>query len=428
MVRIPTKSEDGYVMVTALIALAVMAILAVAALTQANTSLRMARQGVRAEQALYAANAGVEMILGRMQVVDPVERIVPGQTYTGSFSLPQGLTATYAVLVTDPKPAAIHVKSTGQVTDGTETHSRVVEADIPFNRDEGGGGNPNPTPPPSGLGEDLLFSNGALTLSNNSNICGSLYVNGDLELGNWTKVWGTTTGSPCKEIIGTGIVIATGKMNLKQNVDLPASRLCASNHYGPGTACPSGPPTLRSLPKPDFAQLRQDASRWYVPNATFCKDKPAGSCQVVGKKDTVTIRGAQSFQGEIIYIDGNLTNKGGLTITGTVTFAVTGDVSLDSDLLCTGTCTVAIIADGNIDLKPNTTQHATFYANGRLTGNQNTIHGRLFAGSMDLKNGLTLYPPRSSIWSPGLPGGPQAPGGGTGTGPRAPASYSDWKQ
>lgn len=428
MVRIHRKSEEGYVMVTALIALAVMAILAVAALTQANTALRMARQGVWAEQALYAANAGIETILGRMQVVEPAEPIVPGQSYTGSFALPQGLTGSFEVLVTDPRPAAIHLKSIGQVTDGTETHTRVVEADIPFNRDGDGGGTTNPPPASTGLGEDLIFSNGPLTLSNNSNICGSLYVNGDLELGNWTKVWNSTTGSPCKEIIGTGVVIATGKMNLKQNVDLPANRLCASNHSGPGTACPAGPPALRSLPKPDFAKLRQDASRWYVPNATFCQGKPAGSCQLVGKKDTVTIRGAQSYQGEIIYIDGDLTNKGGLTITGTVTFAVTGNVSLDANLLCTGTCSVAIIADGNIDVQPNTTQHATLYANGRLTGNQNTVYGRLFAGSMDLKNGLTLYPPRSSLWSPGLPGGPQDTGGSTPTGPRAPESYSDWKQ
>ncbi|MFZ5817979.1 MAG: hypothetical protein ACOY93_22230 [Bacillota bacterium] len=423
MSRIHRRSEAGYVLVTALVALAVMSILAAAAISQATAALRLSAQAVRSEQALYMGNAGVEQILAMTRSASFIELNTP---YTYNREVEPGVTGSYEAVVTVPRPGIIHIRSTGTVTHAGESTRRVVEAEIPFvqNSGDGGGGGSSPV---------LAFGNGSLSLMNQADICGDLYAAGDMTLGNTVTVWSKTTqedpDSPCESIQGTGKAVASGTLTMGQVTEIQGG-WCDATHYGPPYPCDEKP-EVQTLPPPDFAALKEQATRWYVrpSDAAFCSDKPAGSCQVLsGGK--LTTYGSQSYSQEIVYVDGDLevpqqANRR-LQISGSVTFVVTGRAILGGSVLCTGgsTCGVAFLAGGDITLGYRKEYWALLQTLGTLSGNQVTVHGNLIAQTYDLRNGVKLYPMAAGAWPPGVPGAP----GESGTASPPPEGYSDWDQ
>ncbi|MFZ5823591.1 MAG: type IV pilus modification PilV family protein [Bacillota bacterium] len=439
MIRIPRRAEEGYVMVTALIALAVMAILAAVAISQANSALRMSGQAVRSEQALYMANAGVEMILARAKN-DPasIEELTP---YTYTLLLEPGLVGSYEVVVA-LRPSSIFIHSTGRVTrDGEPLTSRVVEAEIPLTQgdDSGGGDGGNGGDGGGGaVSDQLVFGNGPLSLMNSADVCGDLYASGDMTLGNGVTVWAKTKAqdpdSPCDAIQGTGKAVASGTLTKGNKTEIQGG-WCDSTHFGSPYPCESQP-QVRAFPAPDWAKLKAEATRWYVKpaDAAFCNDKPAGTCQVLaGNPPKLDLYGEATYNNQLIFIDGDLevprrANRE-LVVSGTVTFAATGEVSLGGNVRCAGgsNCTVAFIAGGDLVLGNNKEVWAVLQTQGTLSGNQMTIHGYLAASSYDLKNGMTLYPLALTTWPPGVPGGSTTPGSGGST-TAQPPGYSDWNQ
>lgn len=433
MSRILRRSQDGYVMVTALIALAVMSILAAAAIAQANTALRMTGQAVRSEQALYLANAGVEMILARIRNApldeenQPAPEIEENAPYTYSMELEPGLVGSYEVVVTlTGSTAQIH--STGTV-EGT---SRVIEAQVPLSGDDdggddGGGGAPIP--------DQLAFGHGPMKLENNADICGDLYTTGNLKLENNVTIWNKTnaqdTKSPCEAIYGTGQVVVMGELTNENNVAIPGG-WCDATDYGPSTPCQGNPPHVGTLPPPDFAKLKARATRWYVKasDAAYCDDKPADTCQTLN--GTLSLTGSQTYSDDLVYVDGNLKidkERGdGLSLTGSVTFVVTGSVSIEADLTCSDetNCLVGIIAGQSIKVEQNNvTVHATMQTLGELKAeNSITIRGYLVAASMTMENNLLLYPPAAGIWPPAMHAG----GDGSAAPAPPPEGYSGWSQ
>lgn len=438
MIRILRRSEAGYVMITALIALAVMAILAAAAISQANSALRMSSQAVRSEQALYMANAGVELILAK--ALDDPESIQDLTPYTYTMLLEPGLVGSYEVVVT-LGPTSIYIQSTGSVSrDGGEVTSRMVEAEIPFEWGDSGGGDDGGDDGSNGGGngvsDQLVFSNGPLNLMNNADVCGDLYAAGDMTLGNGITVWAKTKtedpDSPCDAIQGTGKAVASGTLTKGNKTEIQGG-WCDSTHFGSPYPCESQP-QVRTLPAPNWAKLKAEATRWYVKpaEAAFCNDKPEGTCQVLsGSPPELELYGEASYSNQLIFIDGDLevpqqANRE-LVVSGTVTFAATGQITLGGDVRCAGgsDCSMAFIAGGDLVLGNNKEVWAVLQTQGTLSGNQMTIHGYLAASGYDLKNGVTLYPAAFPTWPPGVPGGDSPPGSGGPTTP-APSGYSDW--
>lgn len=426
MIRILRRSEEGYVMITALIALAVMAILAAAAISQANSALRMSNQAVRSEQALYMANAGVEAILAMTLTPSMIEENKP---YSYSMELEPGLTGSYEVIVTVPRPGIIHIAATGMVSRDDAPTSRMVEAEIPFQWDETDGGGGGTTP------DQLVFGNGPLNLMNDADVCGDLYAAGDMSLGNGVRVWSQTRAqdpdSPCDSIQGSGRAVAAGTLTKGNKTEIQGG-WCDSAHFGSPYPCPTRP-QVRTLPPPNWTDLRAQATRWYVKpaDAAFCNDKPEGTCQVLtGDPPKLDLYGESTYSRELIFIDGDLevpqqANRE-LVIGGAVTFAATGRVTLGGNVRCAGgsTCSAAFIAGGDLTLGNNKEVWALLQTAGKLSGNQMTIHGYLTAGSYELKNGMTLYPMVGNAWPPGVPGGPGE--GGAASPPLQ--NYSDWDQ
>lgn len=414
MIRKLHRSEGGYVLVTALIAMAVLSILAAAAISQAHTALRMSRQAVRDEQALYMANAGVEMVYAL--VLEP-QLIPENAEYNYPMQIAPGVNGSYHVVITD-RPGMIGIRSTGTVTEASGTSTRVIEAEIPFDRSGG-------TPPP----EVLVMGNGPLSFHNMVDVCGDMFVNGDLETKHMT-VWARTTAqdedSPCETLLGEGRTIVTGKLTKDQHSEFQAG-WCDKDHYEDHTPCDGTKPQVRSFTPPDFPTLKSQATRWFVPNSesSYCNGKPAGTCQTFSSP--LPLSGNRTYQDDLVYVEGSLDISGsGLTVTGNVTFAVNGAVRIDGDIRCAGstTCNVAIVSAGDITV-PNTHTfvRSTLFTNGRLIIEKTkvTIRGLISAGTVEAKNHLIIHP--EYVWPVGVPGNPRNAAPSTGNG-----LYSTWTQ
>ncbi len=439
MIRASRRNEEGYVLITALIALAVMTILGAVAIAQATTALRMTRQAVRTEQALYMANAGAEFILARVQTATPPE---VGVFYGDTLPLEPGLTGSYSVYIEERQEGFIWLHSTGFVQDASgEQFTRQVEAEIPLDLAGGGGGGGTGGGGDGGQGGAFVWGNGPLTLGNQMDVCGDLYSTGDITLGTQVRVWGTTGGdSPCTTIAGTGKVVAQGRLAKGPNTTIDGG-WCDSTHYGAPYAC-DAPPQVQTMPTPAFATLKSTATRWYVApgSGAFCDGKPAGSCAELPepekKNDSVSLAlgGAQSYQEDLVYVEGDLVvqRNDPLRITGTVTFAVTGSVYLEDDLVCAagpGRCNVAVIASGDIAVTSTQVEvHSILQTAQTLrVKNQDVIWGTMVASDFDFETGVTLYPYAGDSWPPGVPH-PPAPTPEPGPDEPAVPTYSHWKQ
>lgn len=418
MARTHRHSEGGYAMVTALVALAVMSVLAIAAISQAESALRMSRQALRTEQALYMANGGVEAILAMRRAGAHID--VDPNHYTYTMELEPGLQGAYDVVVSTPDstPGVMMIQSVGTVTGFGETFTRRVDATIPFQDP------PDEPPPPP----QAPLGNSSLYLDKGADICGDLYANGDLFLDKNVTVWKQTQAqnkkSPCDTILGEGKAVATGTLT-KDDKTVIQGGWCDGAHYAPGTPCNGTKPVVRSVPFPDFAELKKKALRWWVKweDRGFCSDKPFGSCFVLFG-GTLYDLGVWFYSNDVIYIDGDMEVIGPLDISGNVTFAVTGKVTMKSDVRCLSgtTCNISFVSAGPIDLGNHNDIQANLITNSSLMGNHVTVRGLITASTFDLKNGFTLYP--GTRYPVGLPDNPPP-----GPNPPPPAAgFSKWSQ
>ncbi|MDF2629354.1 MAG: hypothetical protein K0R39_3185 [Symbiobacteriaceae bacterium] len=380
------RNDSGYILITTMIALAVVALLGAGALNWASSGLRLARKAVESEQAFYMANAGIEDALARVlagEAAGPINRQLP---------VAGGLAGTYSVSMTPQADESLSVVSTGQV--GRTT--RVVTARMMPGSTGGGPGGGTPgsgegTPAPPGVPEQVfqqaIYSNGSLAFDNNSVICGDLTAVGSVTLGNGTRVVGKP-GAGCSYVVGTGKVIATGLVELGNNATV-AGGWCDYWRWGSAAhPCPTRP-SAAPLPAPDFAALSAQATERHSTSRAWS--------------------GLRSYNNDLVYISGSLlVEKAGLTVSGTVTFVATGGVSLEGSIICAGACTVAIIARGDITSGNSLTFRATLVSANRIAlGNQVTVHGNLQASSYAVLNGATVYPLQAAaqVVSPPTPGG-----------------------
>lgn len=376
------RNDNGYILITTMIALAVVALLGAAALNGATSGLRLARRAVESEQAFYMANAGIEDALARVlagQVAGPFGRTLP---VNGSLS------GTYTVTMTQQPDQSLQVVSTGRVGRTARAVTARMQPGAPGT--PGGGTGNGSTPPPPGVPEQVfqqaIFSNGSLAFDNNSVICGDLAAVGSVILGNGTKVVGAA-GSGCTYVVGTGKLVATGLVELGNNASV-AGGWCDSLHWGtPAYPCPTRP-TSAPLPAPDFAAL--------------------GARATVRAGSSLTLSGTKSYNNDLVYVEGNVTvAKAGLAVSGTVTFVATGSASLEGPLTCAGACTVAVISRGDITSGNNLVLRSTLVSAGRIAlGNSATVYGNLQAATFAVLNNATVYPLKAgSLASGAAPGG-----------------------
>lgn len=420
MIRKLPRSEGGYVLVTALIALAVMSILAIATIDRANTVLRMSRQAVREEQALYMANAGVEFIYARLTATDPPETTELNQPYSYTMQLGQGVTGQYVVTAADRRPGFLEITSTGTIIDsGGDPVTRTLVAEVPFERDDGGGGG-SPTLP-----DRLVVGNGPIHFNNNAQICGDVFARGDLRFDNNVTVWSKTKAedskSPCNEILGYGRAVSTGRLTKGNNTVIQGG-WCDSITYGTGTPCDGSKPKVETISTPNFATLKDSAQVWYVRQADEAYCLGRANCQTFS--GTLALSGNKSYPNQLVYVDGNVTVGSRLVINGNVTFAATGDVSIHADVECAGgtTCNVAFLAGADVSIFHNKAVWATLLAGNALgVGNSVEIHGLISASNIVFGNTPLLYP--TSNWPVGVPGNPNSDGAG---GSSPSGGYSKW--
>ncbi|HYF91768.1 MAG TPA: hypothetical protein VD969_05950 [Symbiobacteriaceae bacterium] len=386
--RRPHDNHEGYILITTLISLAVVALLGTAALGWALTGLRLSRQAVESEQAFYMANAGIEQSLAKLLTFETLTN------FSETLPIAGGLTGSYSVAIATNPDASLDVTSTGQVGDTTRVVTARMVPGTPGGGGPGGGGpgGEEPVPPPPGIPEQIyqqaIYSNGSLAFNNNSVICGDMYSVGSIILDNNSRVVGTV-GSPCASIAGTGKLEATGMVSLGNNSTV-AGGWCDSAHWGspPEHPCPAAPSFTPMLP-PD---LDSQATQTH-----------AGS---------LILSGTQTYEDDIVRITGDLSiAKKGVAVSGNVTFVVGGRVEVEGDLTCSGACTVAIVAEGDIGSSNNLEIWSTLVTGNRLSlGNQVTVHGNLQGDSFDVLNGVILYPLAVSTGSGSTPTGPALTG------------------
>lgn len=386
------RNERGYILITTMIALGVVAVLATSALGWALTGLRLSRKAVESEQAFYMANAGIEEALARVLAGQPPV------DFSQLRPVGAGLSGTYSVTMRVNADQSITVESRGSVGGTTRLATARMLPGTSGGTDPGtpGGGTGEAAQPPPGVPAQVfaqaVYSNGSLAFDNNAVVCGDLSAVGSVLLGNGTRVLGTV-GSGCSTVVGTGKLVATGLIDLGNNSYI-AGGWCDAAHWGTaGHPCPSKP-SATPLAYPDLSSQ--------------------ATVQVPG---SLTLSGTQTYNHDIVYVGGNLAvDKKGVAISGSVTFAVKGTVDLNGSLTCSGACSVAIVTQGDIRSLNNLQIWSSLITNARLSlGNQVTIHGNLQAGSSDTLNGTIIYPIAVGT-------APAPPPAGNGTGP----GLTDW--
>lgn len=411
----PFPGNGGYVLITVLLALAVVSALGAAALDLAYSSLKQAQMAAQSEQAFYAANAGMEDALAR--ALGGAE-LAPGTALQQPVIVAPGVTAEYAVrLEATATDGILQVTSEGVAGNSR----RSITARLRWK------------PESSTTYEHLVFSTGSITMDNHTDVCGDLYAGGDVTLSAQTTLWGKTTAedpdSPCREVVGTGKVLAAGRVTFIGKAKAQGN-WCDSLNYGPGFAC-SSPPAKPSMAPPDFADLKSRATRWYVSDAALCAGKPAGACTVVPAGFTLTLSGTQHFTTDLLYVEGNVeiapsgwTPSGLVTVTATGVIDYLGNVQTDPAACASpGSCASAFISQGAQTVGRNIAVSGTFItANttvGFTWGNSSEIRGVVLAPRVASGNHGTFYPIRlTDVW---LPPGVTAPGSSA-------IGYSEWQQ
>lgn len=100
------------------------------------------------------------------------------------------------------------------------------------------------------------------------------------------------------------------------------------------------------------------------------------------REGDLTISSGLELQGSHLFVDGDLTIRGGLKGNGVL--VCTGNVNIESGLTLDGATEVAVVADGHVSLKGNgkasSTVRGLFYAGQGLEAEEMTLVGTLLAG------------------------------------------------
>lgn len=381
------RSQGGYVLVTTLIALSVLLTAGLAALSQSGSSLRTAAAAHRQEQALYAANAGIEHGLAHLQQTGMVTQPVSLQHVYSQGVAP----SEYRVSIT-PHGVDVLVRSEGRVKEQVRTVEATVGLRIP----------------PAYFSP--FFSTQGINFSNNLDVCGDILTGGDLSLSNGVTVWRNgAPGSPCDRS-GNGSVVAGGRLIRFPNTVIQGE-WCDSTNWGHSRLCPTRPGGL-TLPPPDFAHLRQTASRWFVTDPAFCAGR-GPSCVVVSPGFVLQVTGA-SHPG-ITFVEGSI-QIGGLAIQNLATYAATQEIRFSGSAVLISTCapqrcSAGYVAGGAIQVQSNNLEiHGALISTDTALGitwkNNVTVRGSLMAPVITSGNNGLLYAMNPHIVgiSPGLPG------------------------
>jgi type II secretory pathway pseudopilin PulG len=368
--------DQGYVLITALLVLAVISIVGAGALGWAATSARMARQAMVSEQAFYMANAGLEEALARANA----GQLNPNQTLQHTMTIAPGLQGSYQVTLASQQDGTVLATSTGTV----RSTSRTLTARLRL-----GGLSP--------AYQYLTFLGEPLDLQH-VDACGDLYAYGDIEVKH-THIWGKTTAqdpsSPCTSIRGTGKLVSTGGVTVDKSVV-------------DGGVYPFAKPI--AMPIIDIAALKSRATAWWVTDSSKCSQKPPGAtCQVMPKKG-LTISGAQTYNHAIIYVEGQL-DINNLRYRGAVTFVAEGEISIsgvtgrNSSCAPKEICTAAFISGAQISVDGEVHGYFLVKPPGSFEmKNHSTIYGNILAGSLGKDKHILIHPPDMVGIPPALPG------------------------
>lgn len=419
------RGEPGYILATALLALAVMAILAAVAMRQATSALRTAERAVREEQALYLANAGVEWALSRAQadIWEP--------TYERELELEEGVLGRYAVTVVDQGDRWV-VVSTGTVRRGRDVISRTVEAEIGLVP-----GEETPSLRVPVAFQQAILVDGELTIPNHAKICGDVLATGPIHVMPNGRVWGSlrqdNASSPCKSVVGTGKVVSASWVTFQGNAtDNIEGGWCDPDHWGDGTPCPTPPDAAAmGVPEIDVTALRSRAAEWWVKTNEDCREAPAGAVCRVDPSGKHKMQGSVAFSGPtVIYVQGTL-ELDDVRIAGPVTFVVDGEIQLSRVTCGEGKayCPIGLLATQGVELAQKAEGHAIIHTEGQFTvgGNHAELYGNVVARRISLSNHFTQHamPPGAGVFPPGLPTA-AVPGEGDSGEEDAEAPVSGW--
>ncbi|MGE5675441.1 MAG: hypothetical protein ACM3XM_16445 [Mycobacterium leprae] len=384
------KQRSGYVLITVLLALAVICLIGVAVLNSSTSALRLAAQITADERALDAANAGIEWSLAYFQThymlpsTPPAPVTIPMGNYSATDTLTVGTD-------TQGNPTVTSVGTSG-------SSSRTINAAL-------GNGVP-------GAYRSAIYStspsNAASELNQNVNICGDVFSNNNLTLNNGVHIYaGSDPACAAYPSSAKGVAIAVKSVLFQNRSQVYIEGgYCDANNIGP--ACNNQKPTAYNIPAPDFGATGVYYITAQAQNHFYPTDR--------------TLSVASGDQ-QIYYVNGNLTLTGG-TVNGRITYAATGTITVTNSILnnsaCNTTthpCSLLLVSQGNINLSGSAngqTIYAAIITEDALNTNSNwSIHGSVSASTLNFKNNTWLYTddPYYNFPPPGLPGAP------TGTGP-----------
>lgn len=375
-------ARQGFVLITVLLVLAVVSVVSVAALDQTTSSLKTAVRVAEEEQALYAANAGVEHAVAYLQA----GRSVPFGPST--FTLPTASKpVSYTITITPTaNPNAVNVVSIGSAGSSQRTVAAGMSSNAPVGYYK------------------AIYGLTSITLSGNAQICGDIYAVGFIWFQSNVHILkdnGTTcNNNSAGTAIATGLIwnsggaiVDGGYCSWLINLDQPP--------------CNGTVPQVIAPPAFDYSHN----------NPLYTQAVAQGHYR--NRNATLSAGSYGSSSGDVWWIDGDL-QLNGVTIAGKVTFVAmdsqrgndSGAITFSGNVTgtncgLTNPCPAAFIAQGDINLGSRheiwgglITTSGTVSATDRVT-----IHGGIVANTVSLGTNAWLYAdnPYYQTPPPGLP-------------------------
>lgn len=330
------RLNEGYVLVTVLLALAVLSLIGASALSRASTAQRTVARAVEHERALYAANAGVEHALAYL-----VGNGIPTRVTTLTGALESGA-VTYSVTL-EPGTSLIRIASGG----AAGASVRTVHASVSLSSGQG-----------MQVYRNTLYSGSGLSVDGDIAVCGDLFSNGSMSLTNGASVTKMGTALKAGPWRGNCPAPATGTAVSADRVIAGTAEIeggwcdSATPHQGP---CQGTAPAPAPAPKPDWEWLKQNATHLYMVNCTGFTN-----CTGVSPGVPVVVSGTvPAGESRLIYAETHVVIPS-LVVNHKLTVAAAGNIYFHGDTMwgtaCTAEdpCSAAYIAKEGIGVEaPN---------------------------------------------------------------------------
>ncbi len=351
--------QNGSIMITALMFMAILSIVGIYANSIATTELQITTNIETNTMAFYDADAGVQHTLARIkQQLNNGTSINNIDITDSAFQAPNGFSFVVTTDASWSGNGPHRFLSTGNGPRGT-THS----IEVAFTN----------TPEINPAFKVGILSDGNITINGAPNITGSMHANGDINQG------------------GNGVINGSVSAHGTASVGSAVSESVTSN-----------------APEIDVPAVTQsDFDHW----ETLAKNSPniyVSAESLVDKKKTVPYAFPPSdgndYSNTIVFVDGDLTISGNNF--QNVTFVATGEINVNgaSAMNADGSIGTAMIAGGDIVFNGSSNLNGAFWCNGSAVWNgSGFVNGAIVSRGNITRNGVMNFVYNGNLTNTNLP-------------------------